>query len=268
MKMGTPVLSEEEREVLVLVAQHPGDKHLTNEEIAQRLGVSVVRVKTLLHQACVKLGASNRNRAVLLAAKRGEISFAEVLSLDDLVDILGPLGPDVLRRIAWQMRQGQDVKGLLPELHQQIVMARQGSRSLLTKRERDVLVLVGRGLTNAEIADILCMTPSAVRTFLYRAFAKLGARKRADAVRLALRKREILIGDIYPLDDALQDLTSLGPESFERIAEQLEQGAEKRTRHRSAPSVPLPPIAPHLTLQPVQKHAIRDLDHASVVRPG
>lgn len=222
MKTRSPVLTQEERDVLILASSHPGDRHLTNGEIAQRLGVSVTTVKTLLHQACLKLGADNRNEAVLLAARRGEISFTQLLSLDEQAEILSPLGPDLLRKIAQHVREGRDL-GSLPDLDAQTVTAVRREESLLTNRERDVLILVGRGLTNAEMAETLCMSPSAVRTFLNRASTKLGARKRADALRLALRQREIIIGDIFPLSEALQDLASLGPESFEKIAQLLEQ---------------------------------------------
>jgi DNA-binding CsgD family transcriptional regulator len=222
MKTRSTVLTREERDVLILAAQHPSDKHLSNSEIAQRLGVSVSRVKTLIHQACVKLGAHNRNEVILFAAKRGEISFTELLSLDEQAEILSPLGPDGLRRIAHLVRQERE-DGHLPDMDEQIIPTVRRQDSLLTNRERDVLILVGRGLTNKEIADTLYMSTSAVRTFLNRASTKLGARKRADAVRLALKQREIIIGEIFSLGDALQDLASLGAESFEKIAQLLDE---------------------------------------------
>ncbi len=83
-----PILTKEERDILILVAAHPGLKHLSNNEISQRLGIPVTRVKTLMHQACVKLGADNRNEAVLLAMRRREIKLSELLSLDDMPAVL------------------------------------------------------------------------------------------------------------------------------------------------------------------------------------
>lgn len=224
MKTRKKVLTETERQVLILASHHPGNKHLTNSEIAERLGISVNHVKALLHQACIKLGADNRNEAVLIAARRGEISFAQLLSLEERAEILAPLGPDTVRMIAEKVRQGQEI-GDLPTIRPEAIASVRKEEPLLTNRERDVLILVGRGLTNAEIADTLCMTRSAVRTFLNRAFTKLGARKRADAVRLALKQREIIIGDIFPLADALRDLASLGADSLEEVARLLEQQA-------------------------------------------
>jgi len=94
------VLTREEREILILGAIHPGGKHLSNSEIGQRLGISVSRVKTLIHQACVKLESHNRIEAIFFAMRRGEISLNEVYSLDELAEILSSLSPDMLRRIA------------------------------------------------------------------------------------------------------------------------------------------------------------------------
>lgn len=57
--------------------------------------------------------------------------------------------------------------------------------SVLTQREREVVTLVGRGLSNAEIAAELTMSPATARTHVSRAMVKLGARDRAQLVVVA-----------------------------------------------------------------------------------
>ena len=57
--------------------------------------------------------------------------------------------------------------------------------SLLTDREREVMALVGGGLSNDEIARRLFMSPATAKTHVSRAMAKLGARDRAQLVVLA-----------------------------------------------------------------------------------
>ncbi|WP_198664394.1 response regulator transcription factor [Jiangella endophytica] len=52
----------------------------------------------------------------------------------------------------------------------------------LTPREREILALVGRGLSNHEIAERLVLSPLTAKTHVSRLFFKLGARDRAQLV--------------------------------------------------------------------------------------
>ncbi len=57
----------------------------------------------------------------------------------------------------------------------------------LTVREREVVGLVGQGLSNDEIAETLFLSPLTAKTHVSRAMTKLQARDRAQLVVIALR---------------------------------------------------------------------------------
>ena len=83
------------------------------------------------------------------------------------------LSPSVTRRVIDRMAT-QPVAGL------------SGARlDELTPREREVLELIGRGLSNREIAETFVIEESTVKTHVKRILMKLGLRDRVQAVILA-----------------------------------------------------------------------------------
>ena len=101
------------------------------------------------------------------------------------------LAPEVTRRVIEQMTTGPlaDARGVprRPD--------RDPRLDELTPRELEVLGLVGRGLSNAEIAGRLFVGEATVKTHLSNVFAKLHLRDRVQAVVLAYEAGLILRGD-------------------------------------------------------------------------
>jgi DNA-binding NarL/FixJ family response regulator len=71
----------------------------------------------------------------------------------------------------------------------------------LTDREREVMALVAGGLSNAEIADYLVVSPATARTHVSRAMVKLGARDRAQLVVFAYESGLVQPGTTTPTRD-------------------------------------------------------------------
>ena len=59
--------------------------------------------------------------------------------------------------------------------------------AVLTQREREVLALVGQGMSNSEVGAELHLSPATARTHVSHAMGKLGARDRAQLVVIAYR---------------------------------------------------------------------------------
>ncbi|NNN36670.1 response regulator transcription factor [Streptomyces sp. S3(2020)] len=71
-----------------------------------------------------------------------------------------------------------------------------GGPECLSEREREVLVLVGRGLNNTEIAEALGLSPLTAKTHVSRIMGKLGARDRAQLVIVAYESGMVTPGTV------------------------------------------------------------------------
>ena len=84
------------------------------------------------------------------------------------------LAPSITRRLIEEFTQRPG-----PNLNSATVL------DSLTEREREVLRLVAAGMSNAEIADRLVVSPATSKTHVSRILTKLGARDRAQLVMIA-----------------------------------------------------------------------------------
>ena len=67
---------------------------------------------------------------------------------------------------------------------------RPAPQEVLTPRELEVLAMMARGASNAEIADRLVLSPSTVKTHVKNILRKLGVGNRTHAASIYLRRDE------------------------------------------------------------------------------
>ena len=104
--------------------------------------------------------------------------------------LLKDIEPDDLRAAVRVVAAGESL--LSPRITSRLIaelVARPASQgpdngrlAVLTGREREVVVLVARGMSNTEIGRALFMSPATAKTHASRAMVKVGARDRAQLV--------------------------------------------------------------------------------------
>jgi RNA polymerase sigma factor (sigma-70 family) len=84
------------------------------------------------------------------------------------------LAPSITRRLIERFARSDEAATVVPR-----------DLSALTAREREVLVLMARGLSNGELAERLSLSEATVKTHVARILSKLEIRDRVQAVVLA-----------------------------------------------------------------------------------
>jgi DNA-binding NarL/FixJ family response regulator len=98
------------------------------------------------------------------------------------------LSPNVTRRLIEEYAANATRRSTPPD----------AELALLTEREREIVTLVGRGLSNDEIAAHLVLSPLTAKTHVSRAMSKLSVRDRAQLVVFAYETALVTPGRTTP----------------------------------------------------------------------
>ena len=150
-------------------------------------GVEVIRRVRRLNLGCkiLVLTASLEDRLVTEALQAGAHGYIlKVSRIDDLVT--------AIKRV----KQGQSA--LDPAVAQTLVQQMQTTNPLdeLTVREREVFEAMARNKNNKEIADLLHVEETTVRTHVANVLTKLGLRDRTQVIVYALKQGIIHVEDL------------------------------------------------------------------------
>ena len=166
--------------------------------LARRLDPDVVLMDAALPglgpvEAARQLAALPGVRVMMLTATESDTSIFASLRAGASAFLVQDTEPSELVRAVRSVARGEAL--LSPSLTRRLIaefvsrpeIEWPGSDQLdeLTQREREVVVLAARGLSNDDIAERLVVSPATAKTHVNRAMVKLHARDRAQLVALA-----------------------------------------------------------------------------------
>jgi DNA-binding CsgD family transcriptional regulator len=151
----------------VCIATGNGDARACLHEALEGFGRAKLPMELARTHLEMARAMSERSPEVAIAEAKAALKAFERLEAARLADAAGAL----LRSLGAPIRTGP--KGV----------------GALTRREAEVLELVGAGLSNPEIADRLYITRKTVETHVGNILSKLGLRNRAEAAAFATRHR-------------------------------------------------------------------------------
>ncbi|MHB8513617.1 MAG: response regulator [Actinomycetota bacterium] len=169
-------------EAVTLAREHLPDVLLTDIRMPKTDGLYAVRAITQdpnIATRVLVLTTFDLDEYVYDAIKAGASGFLLktvpptqlINAVRDIVSGEVLLAPAIAKRLIERFMQNRDPK-----------RSAEAHFSELTDRERDVLRLIAKGLTNAEIADSLFVTEATVKTHINRILSKLGLRDRIQVV--------------------------------------------------------------------------------------
>jgi DNA-binding NarL/FixJ family response regulator len=205
LRAGFRVLLEADRQITVVGEAACGEEAVA---LARRTRPDVVLIDVRLPgldsvEAIGRLCAGSGLAILLLVASEGDERMFAALRAGASGVLLKDTEPTELVRAVKLLARGETL--LSPSLTHHLI-AEFASRPEhadpnpepfheLTTREREVVALVALGLSNAEIAERLAISPATVKTHVSRAILKLRARDRAKLVALAYETRLVVPGE-------------------------------------------------------------------------
>jgi DNA-binding NarL/FixJ family response regulator len=172
-------------EAVRLAAEHAPDVAVMDIRMPEMDGIEATRRITEAGDThVVMLTTFDDEEYVFSALRAGASGFlVKDMALDSILDAVrvvasgdALIAPSVTRKLIAEFAIRPASAGAPPN---------RGDKALLegvTEREREVLTLVGRGLSNGEIAEELFISAATAKAHVARLFTKLGARDRVQLV--------------------------------------------------------------------------------------
>ncbi len=174
---------------------HGVDVLLVDLGLPDGSGLDVIRHAARLHPACESLVISmfGDEDNVLASIEAGALGYIHKDSTpDDIASTIlemksgaSPISPMIARRVLakyMSLRDGRGVAASPPEPQPVVSVAAVPARPILSTRESEVLELIARGFSYAEIARLQSVSVHTVQTHIKNLYRKLAVRSRGEAV--------------------------------------------------------------------------------------
>ncbi|HQS31245.1 MAG: DNA-binding response regulator [Polaromonas sp. 39-63-203] len=173
---------------------------LTDLGLPDGSGLEVIRYARLRHPECEPLVISmfGDEDNVLTSIEAGALGYIHKdAAPDDIAHTIvemkkgaSPISPMIARRVLSKYRilQSNQPKALLNRAEPATkAVATSGEKNLLSGREQEVLELIARGFSYAEIARLKAVTVHTVQTHIKNLYSKLAVHSKSEAVFEATR---------------------------------------------------------------------------------
>jgi DNA-binding NarL/FixJ family response regulator len=178
-----------EQEALELVERLQPDVLIVDWAIGLNIVAQVARRSPQTRVLVLSMSADEAY--ALEALRKGATGYAlKTSSADELIHAIKEVG--VGRRYLSSMLSERAIAFYVNERVEDKTLDVYGT---LTGREREIFQLVATGLSNAEIADRLSISPRTVETHRANMMHKLGLRTQSDLIRYAVRRGLISLED-------------------------------------------------------------------------
>ena len=176
------------------------DVLMTDLGLPDGSGLEVIRHVRMCHPACEALVISmfGDEDNVLASIEAGALGYIHKdAAPDDIANTIlemkagaSPISPMIARRVLSKYRSMQTNIALAPVDIATSAIKMEGndsSKALLSRREQEVLELVSRGFSYAEIADLKHLSVHTIQTHIKSLYAKLEVHSKMEAVLEATR---------------------------------------------------------------------------------
>ena len=169
----TAIVKEKNPDIITTELMFSNNNHLRLSDLSTKPGISVLAFTT--HDSWDKVESFVQAGGTGFVSKKSPVS--EVKSaIDALAAGRSWISPR-LRSVQIQ------TKSIEP-------------KTVLSKREKEIVILVAKGLTSKQIADQLCLSARTVENHRHRIFKRLGIKRSAQLVRYALKNKLLNTGEV------------------------------------------------------------------------